>query len=56
MAVSMSAIQGEDKLLRGEVLTIVAAIRTKLAMPEFSTHRIIPVSFRSLAQMGMPLV
>lgn len=34
----------EGKLLRGEVLAIVAAIKTRLSLPSLAGHRIIPVS------------
>lgn len=33
----------EGKLLRGEVLAIVAAIKTRLSLPMLSSHPIIPV-------------
>lgn len=33
----------EGKLLRGEVLVIVAAINTRLSLPTLSSHPIIPV-------------
>lgn len=38
------SIKGEEKLFRGEILAIIAAIRTKLALPDISNHRIVPVS------------
>lgn len=36
--------QGDDKLLRGEVLAIVAAMITRLQMPSLESHKIVPVS------------
>lgn len=36
--------QGDDKLLRGEVLAIVAAMLTRLKIPSLRSHKIIPVS------------
>ena len=37
-------MQADDRLLRGEVLAILAAIRTRLDLPELSEHIIVPVS------------
>lgn len=38
------SIKGEEKLFRGEILAIIAVIRTKFTLRDISKHRIVPVS------------
>lgn len=44
MFILENAIEGGEKLLRSEVLAIVAATKTRLALPGLSKHRIVPAS------------